>query len=183
MNTDEFWQIIDAAHSGSGGGMDRKSELLRDRHSALEPQDLKDFIAHFDTADAAAYTWPLWGAAYVMHGGCSDDSFSDFRATLISLGRVTYERALSDPESLSEHDFDDEEDICYEGFQYVKNDVAEEMLGEIPKRTVSYPDAPTGEEWDEDTVDQLYPKLSAKYSGGMGGLEPPSTNKPWWKFW
>ena len=166
MNTDQFWQIIDSVHGKSSGDMDRKCELLKEELSRLESNELCDFINHFDSADAAAYTWPLWGAAYVMHGGCSDDSFSDFRATLISQGREVYERALNDPESLVELDFDDEEDVCYEGFQYVKNDVAEEKLGEIPKRKASFPDDPTGLEWDEDSLEQLFPKLSAKYSGG-----------------
>jgi hypothetical protein len=183
MNTDEFWQIIDSAHSKSGGDMDRKCELLKKELSALEAGDLCEFIDHFDSADAAAYTWPLWGAAYVMHGGCSDDSFSDFRATLISQGREVYERALNDPESLVELDFDDEEDVCYEGFQYVKNDVVEEKLGEIPKRKVGFPNDPTGSEWDEDSLEQLFPKLTAKYSGGGDSDDSPPVNKPWWKFW
>ena len=82
-----------------------------------------------------------------------------------------------------ELDFDDEEDVCYEGFQYVKNDVAEEKLDEIPKRKADFPDDPTGSEWDEDSVEQLYPKLAAKYSGGAKSADSPPTDKPWWKFW
>ena len=183
MNTDQFWKIIDSVHAKSGGDMDRKCELLKKELSALERDDLCDFIDQFDAADSAAYTWPLWGAAYVMHGGCSDDSFSDFRATLISQGERVYELALADPESLVELDFDDEEDVCYEGFQYVKNDVAEEKLDEIPKRKADFPDDPTGSEWDEDSVEQLYPKLAAKYSGGAKSADSPPTDKPWWKFW
>ena len=183
MSTDEFWQIIDAVHRGSGGDMDRKCELLKEHLSALEPQDLRDFIRHFDAADAAAYSWPLWDAAFIMHGGCSDDSFSDFRATLISLGREAYERALADPESLADLGRDRGEDLCYEGFQYVKQVVAEEKLGEIPARQVKFPDRPAGAESDGETLDQRYPKLAAKYSAGAGGDDPSSTKKPWWKFW
>ncbi|NNG00144.1 MAG: DUF4240 domain-containing protein [Desulfobacteraceae bacterium] len=118
-----------------------------------------------------------------MHGGCSDDSFSDFRATLISHGRKIYETALVNPESLANLDFRDEEDICYEGYQYVKNDVAEEKLGEIPKREKPFPDEPSGKEWDEDTVNELYPRLSAKYSFTDGGDRGGRPKKPWWKFW
>ena len=184
MNIDQFWQIIDSVHAKSGGDMDRKCELLKEELSGLGDDELRDFIDHFDGADAAAYTWPLWGAAYVLHGGCSDDSFSGFRATLISHGRSVFERALADPESLVELSFEDAEDVCYEGFQYVKNDVAEQKLGEVPKRNVGLPDEPTGPEWDEDSVDQLYPKLAAKYSSEIGGGgESPDRTKPWWKFW
>ena len=183
MKTSEFWHILDAVHSESCGNMDRKCELLKARLAALEPQSLTDFIGHFDAVDAAAYTWPLWGAAYVMHGGCSDDSFSDFRATLISHGQATYERALADPESLVELQFDSEEDICYEGFQYVASEVAEAKLREIPKSTVTFPDEPIGEEWDEDSLTKRYPKLSLKYANGSIPQEPQSAPKPWWKVW
>jgi hypothetical protein len=69
------------------------------------------FCNHFDSADVGAYTRSLWGAAYVMHGGCSDDSFSDFRATLISHGRTIYDAALADTESLADLNFGNEENI------------------------------------------------------------------------
>ena len=151
--------------------MDRKCELLKDRLVRLNETDLKEFIDHFDSVDAEAYTWPLWGAAYVMNGGCSDDSFSDFRATLISHGRKIFEMALLDPESLADVDFEDREGICYEGFQYVTLDVAKEKFGEVPKKmSVSFPIEPSGEEWDESAVDDLYPRLSAKYSFTDDGI-------------
>ncbi|MFE6038244.1 DUF4240 domain-containing protein [Streptomyces sp. NPDC056452] len=38
-----------------------------------------------------------------MGGGCSDDSFTDFRAGLIGLGREWYERAAACPDVLAEH--------------------------------------------------------------------------------
>lgn len=184
MNTHEFWNIIDSVHASSGGDMDKKCELLKDHLKALDPDELTDYIARFDEANAAAYTWPLWGAAYVLQGGCSDDAFTDFRATLISHGRSVYEAALADPESLSQVSYSDEEDVCYEGFQYVQNDVAEEKLGAIPESKVCFPDEPIGEEWDEDTVDDLYPLLAAKFESFSSHPESMApTSKPWWKFW
>jgi len=184
MNAEQFWQMIDSVHVESGGDMDRKCELLKEQLLTLEGAELREFIAHFDSVDTAAYTWPLWGAAYVMNGGCSDDSFTDFRATLISQGRKIYERALSNPDSLVELDLDDGEDACYEGFQYVKNEVEEEKFGEISKRKINFPDEPTGTEWEEDALAQLYPKLSAKYfSGANKENERPPEGRPWWKFW
>ena len=181
MNADQFWQIIETVHTKSGGNMDRKCELLKEELSALGKEDLCDFIDHFDTADAGAYTWLLWAAAYVMRSGCSDDKFSDFRATLISQGRRVYERALADPDSLVDLDLGNEVDVCYEGFQYVKYDVAKAKLGEIPKCKVSFPDKPTGTDWEDDSLPELLPKLSAKYEGS--GNDSRLLNKPWWKFW
>ena len=182
MNTDQFWTLIDGVHKDSGGDMDRKCELLKEQLTALPEADLPDFIHHFDQADHDAYNWPLWGAAYVMNGGCSDDSFSDFRATLISRGREVYEAAQADPDSLASLDFKDEEDIYYEGFQYVMHVVAEERLGGIPDRTVVFPDGPAGAEWDDDDLDSLYPKLTAKFNGAPEETGPDS-KRPWWKFW
>lgn len=183
MNTDEFWQIIDAVHDESGGDMERKCVLLKQQLLRLNGEDIRQFIAHFDSVDALAYSWPLWGAAYVIHGGCSDDSFSDFRATLISQGRRIYHAAIEDPESLAELEVEDEEDLFYEGYQYVKNEVAEEKLGEIPERSVSFPDQPTGEEWDEDGVNNIYPRLAAKYGSSATGEAGNHDRKPWWKLW
>ncbi|HEX6870285.1 MAG TPA: DUF4240 domain-containing protein [Micromonosporaceae bacterium] len=42
-------------------------------------------------------------AALIEHGFLGDDSFEDFRAGLVALGRETYERALADPDSLADH--------------------------------------------------------------------------------
>ncbi|MFD6821443.1 DUF4240 domain-containing protein [Streptomyces sp. NPDC060085] len=42
-------------------------------------------------------------AAYLIGGGCSNDSFMDFRAGLIALGRDWYEKATADPDSLADH--------------------------------------------------------------------------------
>ena len=184
MDINGFWGIINDVHQRSGDSMDAKCELLRERLRLLSAEDLQSFIQHFDSVEVMAYTWELWAAAYIMNGGCSDDAFSDFRATLISMGRATYEAALNDPESLADVKFGDD-GPCYEGFQYVKNEVAEEKLGSIPPRTVPFPHNPTGMEWKEDEVDSLYPKLAAKYSSGSPDTEHPSnqSRKPWWKFW
>ena len=161
--------------------MARKCELLKERLAGLERRKLLGFITQFRAADEAAYSWPLWGAVFVMRGGCSDDSFSDFRGTLISHGREVYEAALDDPESLAEVDFGRSNQICYEGYQYVMHEVAEEQLGEIPARPLLYPDEPSGEEWDEDDLEQLYPRLTAKYE--LSDDRKSGAGKPWWKFW
>lgn len=63
MDKQDFWTIIDAVHAESGGDLDRKCTLLEMRLHSLADDEIIDFIDHFDAADAAAYTWPLWGAA------------------------------------------------------------------------------------------------------------------------
>ncbi len=48
----------------------------------------------------AANLIDLWGAAYLVNGGCSDDGFHDFRAWLVGRGRHVYESALKNPDTL-----------------------------------------------------------------------------------
>ncbi len=104
----------------------------------------------------------------------------DFRATLISMGRQVYEPALIDPNALGRVAFD-RNDPCYEGFQYAILDALETRWGEVPAREVDFPPEPSGEEWDEETVEALYPGLS--YLGGGDEPPPRSRSKPWWKLW
>ena len=54
--------------------------------AASARRQIADFAAIRRQLDERAYTWDLWGAAYVIEDGCSDDCFRDFRAYLISLG-------------------------------------------------------------------------------------------------
>jgi len=158
MSTEEFWKIIEEVHRESKGNMNTKCELLRKHLTTLSPDELRGFVEHFDLCDARAYNHLLWGAIYTLRGGCSDDSFQDFRANLISMGRTAFERTLSDPEHLA--DLEMLEDICFEGFQYVPGQVARAVLGSRPLKSL-LPSVPTGSEWREDQLPILYPKLTA----------------------
>lgn len=180
MDAHQFWTLVERVHQDANGVMDTKCTLLKQALADLPDEDLKRFAAHFDRLDAEAYTWPLWGAAYVLNGGCSDDAFMDFRATLISMGRRIYEAAMEDPNSLGGVQFD-RNDPCYEGFQYAVSDALEARWGELPAREVVLPREPSGEEWDEETVESLYPGL--KYLEGDDAPPPQSKPRPWWKFW
>src|SRR5262245_39326466 len=122
MTLDQFWNIVEKVHRGSRGDMDKKCELLEAELRRLSLDEVCSFHRHFDECQDRAYTWELWAAAYIIGGGCSDDSFSDFRATLISMGRETFERALADPHSLADMDYD-AETAHYEGYQYVPTTV------------------------------------------------------------
>jgi len=52
----------------------------------MSENDIAVFENIFITLNNKAYHWDLWVAAYTIHSGCSDDSFADFRARLITLG-------------------------------------------------------------------------------------------------
>ena len=143
--------------------MDRKCELLDAELRRLPLEEVRSFHAHFDECKDRAYSWELWAAAYIIGGGCSDDAFSDFRSTLISMGRQTFEQALADPQSLADMDYD-AEIAHYEGYQYVPTTVEEDLGGgQLFPRSRPAPAEPSGQPWMEHEVGELYPKLAAKY--------------------
>lgn len=71
-----------------------------------------------------SYTSRLWAAAYIIMGGCSDDSFDYFRGWLLFQGKEVYEACIEDPEllipaleNLSEYDVPNIEELSlYFGF-------------------------------------------------------------------
>ncbi len=160
MDEAGFWYVVQRAHDASGGDMDRKCAELKRELMRLPKGEAAEFATHFDAMMNRAYDWPLWGAAYVINGGCSDDAFQDFRAALISRGQAAYESALFNPESLAGEDFD--EDLWfYEGFAYAVTDGVEAAAGMRPR--LEMPAMPSGAAWEEASVDTLYPKLAAKF--------------------
>ena len=50
---------------------------------------------------AESYHWDLWGAAYLLNFGSSDDGFDYFRGWLLTQGRAIWEAALQDPDGLA----------------------------------------------------------------------------------
>lgn len=162
MTTDRFWAIVDGVNAASAGDMDMKCALLGRELRGLPAEEVKSFSDHFDDALDAAYSWDLWAAAYIIGGGCSDDAFSDFCATLLSRGRSDFESALADPESLADTDIDEDSGF-YEGYQYVADEVYEEMTGRTPKRSKPHPESPSGVDFDEETVGERYPRLAKKH--------------------
>ena len=186
MTKDQFWSIIEEVHRASHGDMDKKCDLLRDRLSKLDAGGIRDFRAHFDECDRRAFDWGLWGAAYIIHGGCGDDSFSDFRSTLISHGREIFERALVDPDSLADLPLT-EETACYEGYAYVVTEPEEKISRESAPSGTPFPSEPSGKAWDEDDdkmLAQRFPRLHSKHGRSLprsgGGT---AEKKPWWRIW
>jgi hypothetical protein len=182
MDEDEFWTIIETARA-----MPRPlSEALVDLLVELPLTRILDYEERFDALHEAVYRWDVWAAAYLIGGGCSDDSFMDFRAGLIGLGREWYERAAETPDSLAGHPLvvaagsadDLEEALFYEDLNYVAMHAYERKTGvdgsfyeAQDEREVASPKPdgpsglePMGEDFDFDDeaeMRQRLPRLSA----------------------
>jgi hypothetical protein len=163
MTLEEFWTIVEEVHRDSGGDMDTKCRLLGQRLRQLPLEDVQSFHQHFRDCKYRAYNWDLWAAAYIIGHGCSDDAFSDFRSTLISMGRKFFEMALADPQSLADVNYDPGQ-AHYEGYQYVPFTIYKELSGGlIIPGSRPHPEEPSGQYWDESKVGALYPKLAQAY--------------------
>ncbi|HYQ04670.1 MAG TPA: DUF4240 domain-containing protein [Polyangiaceae bacterium] len=172
MDTTRFWEIVAESRANfdpelADGNMDAQLERLQELLGELSPAEVLEFQRELDERMNAAYRWDLWGAAYLIEGGCSDDGFTDFRSWLISMGRDVYDAAVRDPETLVEvADADGVEATSFEEFQYVPSQVYEEKAGqEMPDTGVMHPEEPAGEQWSEegDDLSRLFPKLWAQY--------------------
>jgi hypothetical protein len=102
MKTNRFWEIIAAGCRSDPRATSEWNQGLFKQLVLLKPDEILEFDRFFDAMAARAYTVDLWGAAYTINGGASDDGFYYFRCWLIGMGRRVYEAALKDPDSLAE---------------------------------------------------------------------------------
>jgi Protein of unknown function (DUF4240) len=166
MNDTTFWQLIADTREETGGDTEPQSELLEEKLSRLPGEQIAEFQRIRHRLDEQAYSWDLWGAAYVIEDGCSDDCFRDFRSYLISLGREPYEAALRDPDSLAPV-VQDAETGDWENADSVAGDAYESAVGEdIPADDSDLSGEPSGEPWDDEDQDALvqrYPRLAERF--------------------
>src|SRR5215467_8735483 len=102
MDLDSFWKVIQETRAGARNDEQFLRRIIP-RLKKMSPDELMKFEALRNKLDAQAYSWALWGAAYLMTGGgCLDDCFDYFRAWLMSQGRKTFENALRDPDTLAD---------------------------------------------------------------------------------
>ena len=174
MTPDRFWELIGRSSEYEADPA-RQLEVLKQTLLDLSPAELEAFERAFHREQLRAYTWKLWGAAYVIHGGASDDGFEYFQRWLISKGRQIFEAAVSDPDSLADMLADDAQGPCeFEEFAYVASSVWQEKTGinpwedsqgRFPYTGASPADNPSGIQFKEDAdfLSKEYPKLWARF--------------------
>jgi hypothetical protein len=171
MDTISFWKLIDISRRVSEGDPEQQLEELGVLLDKLPAEDIVEFQNIFDSHFHSSYTWPLWGAAYVIGGGCSDDGFDYFRGWLISRGEEVFNTALAEPDKLASliRESDEDVDCQVEGWQSVGIDAWCKKTGLEYSAFPSSPsgvqsDGPVGDEWSEEDLDRLYPKLTKRFN-------------------
>jgi hypothetical protein len=171
MDLPAFWSIIEYAAKKGRGDQDAMLEALSSHLATLPPEHIAAFKQVMDELMHKAYTWELWGAAYIMNGGCSDDGFEYFRAWLLAQGRVIFDAAVRDPETLASAKlkYGEEGEFEFEPLLYTPMEVYKELTGaEMPRPAASAdrPSEPRGQRWEEDSDDleTRFPKLWKKFA-------------------
>ena len=164
MSDDQFWNLIHVSYEKANGDYEVQQRMLNNELRKIKAVDILLFDNKFRQLRGEAYTWDLWGAIYIIHGGCGDDSFIDFRGWLISQGKDFYYKTIAKPETLIELDIEIIE-VEWEGMGYIPSSVFKKITGiEMPKGLLENLEI-KGEEWSEDNDDlkNRFPLLWDKY--------------------
>ncbi|MFC0597197.1 DUF4240 domain-containing protein [Streptomyces palmae] len=175
MDETEFWELVDSSREAAAGDPEDQSDLLVERLVRMDPDSVLDFARHFEARFNRAYRWDLWGAAWVLLDGASDDAFDAFRCWLIGQGREVFEGALHEPDDLAEllPDFDEERDGDCEDLGFVADEAYEQLTGTVlPDLGLpSRPDEPEGEPLDFENAAVLadrFRKLTGRFGTPPG---------------
>jgi hypothetical protein len=162
MGDNEFWTIVAAAKQAAGRKVEARPEALLVELSALESKKIEQFQAAYDNFLIESKTWNLWGAAYLMNGGCAEECFRYFRDWLISEGKATFSSALRNPEWLSGVAKRDSYELEAYGLSAAK--AFNGRTGSTIRTNPAVADKdPAGTEWQEDDLPKLLPRIALKF--------------------
>ena len=167
MDVEKYWTLVERAREDRSEPEQvaaRLTELLAE----LPVEEIEESYLAYHRITARGYTWSLWGAAYLINGGCGDDGFEYFRGWLVARGRTVFEAALRDPDSLADvltkDDFDMAECESMLGAPW---SAARLVTGEGLTSTESVPLPDLGEGWDfedDDEMGRRYPRLTELFA-------------------
>ncbi|MGP4011414.1 DUF4240 domain-containing protein [Streptomyces sp. 4N124] len=176
MDTQPFWALIEQARQQAPDTADADA-IAREATALLAARPPQEVISAHQAVYqllADSYRAPLWAAAYMINGGCSDDGFDYFRGWLILQGREVFEQALADPQALADNPtvrlvapegYELEcEDALNIAWQAHLNLTGQEIPDTVP--TARYPDLDPEWDFDFDDSDELtrrLPRLAALY--------------------
>ncbi len=175
MRTDDFWQLIERASAGAAepdAVAARAVALLADR----DPEEILGYAHHQQRVLAASHRVDLWGAAYLINGGASDDGFDHFRGWLMTQGRAVFARAVAEPDSLAElprvrtASLSGEEFECADMLAVPWDAYRRATATELPMDRPASPEPDLNDFWDFDDPDEArrrLPRLAALF------VEPP----------
>lgn len=168
LDEEIYWKIIE--DSLETNSQDEQEIYLVTRLEKMPPANIIGFRLRTDLLLHQSYTSDMWCAAYLMNGGCSDDCFEYFRCWVISRGKNTFYKAISNPDSLvselsDEIDFYDFESFWFVALTAFENKTGQDLYDFIDEEKISfgegkYPEMTfTWKEDDPSSIKVICPEL------------------------
>lgn len=170
ITEEQFWSWIKETSPEPYDGeshVARVTELL----SSKTLDEILGFDFWMDWFSSLCFNGNLWGAAYLLNGGCSDDGFMDWRWGLIFRGEQICKLGVRDPDGLAEH-WDALQDVRLEEAGYAAGWAYQKKTGQDSQHWYSllhtfkdpHPETPDltflwEDDSDDDTWRRLYPRL------------------------
>ncbi|MFD0751900.1 DUF4240 domain-containing protein [Mucilaginibacter calamicampi] len=177
MDEKEFWKIIDYSYNAAKGNLDLQNEIIVKKLSAYAPEEIINFEIILCKKLIEANNYKILAANKIIDAYVSDDGFLYFRLWLISLGRETFEQTIKNPDYLAgvvdNGVVPDFEHLLYVSTQAYKNKTGKQQEDDSFPRDVAFNKglnydlggpAITGNDWKEDELPKLYPKLWEKFN-------------------
>ncbi|WP_053365689.1 DUF4240 domain-containing protein [Bacillus sp. FJAT-27245] len=176
MEQKEFWSLIEKSRD-----YDDQAEWLIEVLAQKGLEKVLDFEFLFRELMNSSYKSRLWGAAFVLMGGCSDDAFDYFRGWLIGQGEEIFNKVMKDPEFLAEYINEDNLDdegfpqneelllVGWDAYNLIKtgtlewdDSIYDELLKALGKKGLQpVPDIEF--DWEEDDLEHLFPILWERF--------------------
>ena len=122
LTEERFWEIIE----NSNQGKELEKEL-----SNLTEDEIMGYRYWWNRFHSKLYNQELWAVGWTVLGWCSDDGFIDFRSWLLTRGKLVYEKAIENADSLCD-EFDkleEGEHPQWEDVAYIPSDVFKKKFG------------------------------------------------------
>lgn len=160
MDLIDFWTFLRDVRTGSASG-ETNGAVLMMRLEELSGPTIRKFYSHYAKTMKRLYHWNVWALGYAALGGCSDDSFHDFRVGLIIRGdQELVDLAIRQPEEAAKHlplgPIPTEwsmYSICMAAYLA--------RTGKVLKGIATDLSQPKGQEWDEDRFEESHAILLA----------------------
>ncbi|GIG89508.1 DUF4240 domain-containing protein [Plantactinospora endophytica] len=107
MEMDRCWELIESVRAGVDTSWEELDDVLgaalTARLAELPPDEIVAFELRFSELQDQVSADRTLTAACLIFNGCGDDSFTDFCAGMVGLGRSWHERVVADPDNLADH--------------------------------------------------------------------------------
>lgn len=158
-----FWGVLAGAGNGAAS-CEQFSMNLTKVLATMQDDQLKRFATGWADWWDDSYRWDLWGAAYIINGGASDDGFDYFRGWLLTQGFQQWERARRHPDTAFEELEPGTIAECEDVVVVLPNAYEARFHEEAPDLGAK---EPTGTRWSESDLPRRFPTLTRRFGGSQ----------------